>query len=72
MLLRRMQRVQAALMSAELLHRTGTKRVTGRDQHRETILYQPERDLDQDKEKFVPQMKMRRTKCDKLALIFWS
>lgn len=52
-LLWRMQRVQAALMSAELLHCPGTKRITGCDQHSETILYQPERDLSQDKEKRV-------------------
>lgn len=48
----RMQRVQAALMGAELLHCPGTKRVTGCDQHGETILNQPERDLGRDRERF--------------------
>lgn len=48
-----MQRVQAALVSAELLHGTSTKCVTGCDQHSETILYQPEGDLDQGKGKFT-------------------
>lgn len=51
-LLWRMQRVQAALMSAELLHCSSTERVTGCDQHSETILYQPKRDLKQERETF--------------------
>ena len=48
-LLRRMKRVQAALMSAELLHGSGAERVAGRNQHSETVLDQPERDLERDK-----------------------
>lgn len=44
-LLRRMQRVQAPLVSAQLLHRAGTKRVAGRNQHRETVLDEPVGDL---------------------------
>lgn len=44
-LLRRMQRVQAPLVSAQLLHRAGAKRVAGRDQHRETVLNEPVGDL---------------------------
>lgn len=47
MLLRRVEGVQAALMSAELLHRPRTERVTGCDQHSETVLDQPEGDLAQ-------------------------
>lgn len=44
-LLRRVKGVQAALMSAQLLHCSRSKRVTGRDQHGETVLNQPVRNL---------------------------
>lgn len=43
--LRRVDRVQAALMGAQLLHRSSTKGVAGCNQHGEAILDQPERDL---------------------------
>lgn len=32
-------------MGAQLLHRSGTKRVTSCNQHSKAVLYQPERDL---------------------------
>lgn len=43
--LRRVQRVEAARVGAQLLHRPRAERVAGRDEHAETILDEPERDL---------------------------
>lgn len=48
-LLRRVQSVQAALMSAQLLHRPRTKGVAGGDQHGETVLDQPVGNLKRDR-----------------------
>lgn len=43
--LRRVQRVEAARVGAQLLHRPRAERVAGRNEHAEAILNEPERDL---------------------------